>query len=94
MNDIKQLWGAQAIRHHVKYLELPSFVGRSNVHTFRDIKNKIWIKLQGWKKKLLSQAGCEVLIKAIVQTIPNYAMCCFKLPKGFYREIEGLIARF
>ena len=39
-------------------------------------------KLQGWKEKLLSQAGSEVLIKVVNQAISTYTMSCFKLPKG------------
>lgn len=50
--------------------------------------------LQGWKKKLLSQAGREVLLKAVIQVIPTYAMGCFKLPVELYDEIKGLIRRF
>ena len=44
--------------------------------------------------KLLSQAGREVLIKAVVQAIPTYTMSCFKLPVGLCNEIEGLIRKF
>ena len=43
---------------------------------------------------LLSQVGREILIKAVVQTIPTYTMNCFKLPIGLCEEIEGLIRRF
>ena len=29
-------------------------------------KERVWAKLQGWKEQLLSQAGPEVLLKAVV----------------------------
>ena len=43
---------------------------------------------------LLSQAGHEVLIKAVIQVIPTYTMSYFKLPKGIIKEIETLIRKF
>ena len=43
---------------------------------------------------MLSQAGREVLIKAVIQAIPTYTMSCFKLPKGLVRELESLIRKF
>ena len=54
----------------------------------------MWKKFQGWKEKLMSQAGREVLIKAVIQAIPIYTMSCFKLPKGLVRELEGMIRKF
>lgn len=35
-----------------------------------------------------------MLIKAVVQAILTYKMCCFKLPMGFCNEIEKLIRKF
>lgn len=39
--------------------------------------------MQGWKEKLLSQAGKEIMIKAVVQSIPTYSVSVFCLPIGF-----------
>ena len=53
-----------------KYL-LPSMVGRSKNNSFQSIKNRVWKQIQGWKEKLLSKGGKEVLIKAEAQAIPT-----------------------
>ena len=58
------------------------------------IKERVWAKLQGWKEQLLFQAGRELLLKAIVQAIPTFAMSCFKLSVTLYNDIEQLIRKF
>ena len=73
---------------------LPSLVGKGKKESFNYIKEKAWRKLQGWEAKLLSQAGREVLLKAVIQAIPTYTMGCFKLPVGLCNEIESLIKKF
>ena len=73
---------------------LPSFVGKKKKASFEYIKERVWRKLQGWGEKLLSQAGREVLIKAMVQAIPTYTMNCFKLPLDLCEEIESMIRKF
>uniref|UniRef100_A0A2N9FBV7 Reverse transcriptase zinc-binding domain-containing protein n=1 Tax=Fagus sylvatica TaxID=28930 RepID=A0A2N9FBV7_FAGSY len=66
--------------------------------TQEDIKNALqlpmWRKVQGWKEKLLTQAGKEILIKAVIQAIPTYTMHCFKLPKKLCYDLEGIIRNF
>lgn len=73
---------------------LPSLIGRGKKASFNYIKDGTYRKLQWWEGKLLSLAGREVLIKAIIQAIPTYAMGCFKLPIGLCHEIEALIKNF
>lgn len=81
-------------RQHEKYLGLPSSVGRNKKNTFKEIKEKFAKKLAGWKEKLLSQAGKEVLIKAVTQAIPTYSMSYFKIPDSLCEEITSLIRNF
>jgi hypothetical protein len=64
-----------------RYLGLPVHLGASIRKEFEYIKEKIWRCIQGWKEKLLSRAGKEILIKAIAQAIPTYAMSVFDLMK-------------
>ena len=54
----------------------------------------MWSKVRGWKEKLLSQAGREVLPKAMVQAIPTYSMSCFKLPTSLCHEIKVMVRKF
>ena len=50
--------------------------------------------MQGWKEKLLSQVGREVMIKAVVQSISVYSMSIFKLSVGLCKDIEAMIRKF
>ena len=76
------LLGVPVIRQYEKYLSLLAFVGRAKKQSFVYIKERIWKKLQGWKEKLLSQAGREILIKSVIQAIPTYSMSFSNSPKA------------
>ena len=92
--EIKICFGAEVIKQHETYLGFPSLVGRSKKHTFKALKEKLDNKLFGWKEKLLSQAGKEVLIKAVTQAIPTYTMSVFKIPSSLCDELARMIRRF
>ena len=82
------------VKEYEKYLGLSAVVRRKRKASLNYIKERVWSKLQGWKEKLLSQVGREILLKAVVQAIPTFAMSCFKLPVGLCLEIEALIRKF
>ena len=50
--------------------------------------------MQGWKERLLSRPGKEVLIKAVAQAIPTYMMSIFQIPEGPIDEIHAVLAKF
>ncbi|XP_030471056.1 uncharacterized mitochondrial protein AtMg00310-like [Syzygium oleosum] len=77
-----------------KYLGIPSDWGESKKQMFAWIMARVNMKLEGWKEKLISKAGKEILIKAVVQALPQYAMSIFKVPISICRAIEQKIAAF
>jgi hypothetical protein len=66
-DHLLSLAGISSTRRYEKYLGLPSLVGKSRMEAFMGIKNRIWEQINGWNEKFLSQAGKEVLLKAIIQ---------------------------
>lgn len=55
---------------------------------------RVHAKLEGWKENLISKGGKEILLKIVVQAIPQYAMSIFRLPMSLCKSIEKKIARF
>jgi hypothetical protein len=89
-----EIVGIPSSQSYDKYLGLPALVGKSRIAAFRSIVNRIWKRLQDWKLKFLSQAGKEILIKAVIQAIPSYCMSVFLLPKTLCEEINKLMQKF
>ena len=77
-----------------KYLGLPSMIGRSKHATFKFIKDRIWNEINSWSSRCLSQAGREVLIKSVLQSIPSYVMSIFLFPGSLINEIEKMLNSF
>ena len=93
-NALKDFLGVPEIKEYEKYLGLSAVVGRKKKESLVYIKERIWGKLQGWKEKLLSQAGREVILKVVVQAIHTFVMGCFKLPLSLCHDIEVMIKNF
>lgn len=77
-----------------KYLGLPMLWGRSKVEALDFIKEKMLKKIQGWKQNTLTQAGREILIKAVANAIPMYPMSCFKFPRKVCDSFDSMLAKF
>jgi len=77
-----------------KYLGISSDWGRSKHDMFAWILGRVNAKLDGWKKSLTSKGGKEILIKSVVQAIPQYTMSIFKILILLRKSIEKKIARF
>ncbi|XP_019158174.1 PREDICTED: uncharacterized protein LOC109154890 [Ipomoea nil] len=63
-----------------KYLGLPSFVGRKKRAVFSYIEDKIKQRISSWNKKFLTQAGKEILLKRVAQSMPTFSMSVFLIP--------------
>ena len=90
----KETFGAQIIHQHEKYLGLPPQIGRNKKKAFNRIKGQVSRKVAVWKGELLSNAGREILIKAVTQVTPTYTMSCFKLPDSLCSDLNSLMGRF
>jgi hypothetical protein len=77
-----------------KYLGLPSFVGKSRNEAFKYILERVSHRLENWKIKFLSQAGKEILLKAVIQVIPTYSMGVFQLAISLCKELNQLMQTF
>ncbi|XP_062014625.1 uncharacterized protein LOC133731216 [Rosa rugosa] len=93
-HHLATILGVNCVKEHDKYLGLPIRVGRSKTDIFAYIKERLTKKLVNWKAKILSSAGKEILIKAVAQTMPLYAMNCYLLPKTLCDDIHQLCASF
>lgn len=92
--EVMQILEIQKETMNERYLGMPVYVGKSKKNVFLYLKERIWQHVQGWKEKMLSKAGKEVLIKVVAQAIPTYVMGCFDITKEVCDQISSLIARY
>ncbi|XP_019182405.1 PREDICTED: uncharacterized protein LOC109177491 [Ipomoea nil] len=92
--EVAQILGVTQAPNFGKYLGLPSFVGRNKKAAFSYIEDKIRQRILSWNKKLLSQAGKEILLKSVAQAMPTFSMSVFLLPMGICTAIERTMNRY
>ena len=91
-DEVLHLLSPMQDTRHTKYLSLPSLIGKSKTQIFAEIKERVGKKLLGWKEKIISIGGKEILIKAVAKAIPTYFMS--QLPKGLCEELESMTRKF
>ncbi|XP_024033484.1 uncharacterized protein LOC112095607 [Citrus clementina] len=94
ISAIQNIFQLNVVSRHEKYLGLPSMIGRKRSSFFQDVKLKVMEKISNWQHKFFSSGGKEVLIKAVAQAVPAYAMSVFKVPLGVCDDIQRAIANF
>jgi hypothetical protein len=77
-----------------KYLGLPTMVGVDRSNCFCHLIDRVNSRINGWKEKLLSLGGKEILIKSIAQPIPVYVMMVFKVPNNICKGITDAISNY
>ena len=50
--------------------------------------------LEVWNEKFLSLGGKEILLKAVIQSIPVFAMAVFQIPKKFCKDMTNALSGF
>ncbi|KAL0302366.1 UNVERIFIED_CONTAM: hypothetical protein Sangu_3103900 [Sesamum angustifolium] len=97
ISEVLEIFG-RATGQEINFDKSSVVFSKNIVTTLREgIQNTLQIRVEGRHDLYLglpSVAGKEVLIKAIAQTIPTYAMGCFRLPFSFIKEIQSMIANF
>ena len=69
-------------------------VGADRSDCFKHFVERIKERLKGWMEKVLSIGGKEILIKAVAQAIPVFAMSVFSILKGVCKDITYLISQY
>ncbi|XP_073353930.1 uncharacterized protein [Aegilops tauschii subsp. strangulata] len=76
------------------YLGLPLCCHKLALADFHFIIDKVDRYLAGWRARLLSPAGRLVLINAVLDALPSYAMGALKLPPKVTRVLDSLRRAF
>jgi hypothetical protein len=92
--EIKQLLRYDTESFEEKYLGLPVPEGQMRKGKFKSLKERFQKRLSDWVEKYLSSGGKEVLIKAILQALPAYAMSVFQFHAGLVEELNQMIRDF
>ncbi|KAF5465338.1 hypothetical protein F2P56_015356 [Juglans regia] len=91
---ILSIAGVRSSMAYEKYLGLPTIVGKAREKSFRDILDRVRMRVSNQRVKFLSQAGKDIFIKAIVQALPTYSMSVFMLPAKLLRNLNSIMHNF
>lgn len=76
------------------YLGMPVHAGRWKKAIFAYLRDRVEQKIQLWQTRSLSRAGREVLIKTVLQAMPNYIMSLFLLLEMVCNDLEKMMNGF
>ncbi|GAA0184345.1 hypothetical protein LIER_31633 [Lithospermum erythrorhizon] len=92
--SVGTILGMREVSDQRKFLGLPSKIGRSKREVFNFLSGRLEDRLRGWKGKVLSHAGKEVMIKSVTSAIPICVMNYFKLTFVIIDNLNSSMAKF
>lgn len=93
-NFIRDVLPIPHMHNGTKYLGIPMFWSPNNTKRFDFLLGKISKRIEHWNSRFLSQAGRTCLIRSVTNTIANYAVNCFLLPKNVVNSINRMQSKF
>ncbi|KAF4363009.1 hypothetical protein F8388_020525 [Cannabis sativa] len=92
--DLAHYLGFRKLNKEDRFLGNPIIWSNSKVNDLKFIKEKVCSKIEGWRCKLLSQAGRSTLIRAVAQSSPIYSMATFLIPKTICTEMDQAVRKY
>ena len=93
-SNLANFLGVRLVPSPGKYLGVNFKLKGGRTADFQDLIDKVSNKLQGWKAKLLSQAGCLTLINSVLNSIPIYTFFVFKAPHSICNKLDSIVNAF
>ena len=82
------------VQNPTKYLGMTFKMRGNRCADFHFLVDKLHSRLQGWKAKLLSQAGRTTLISSVLQSLPLYVFSCFRVPDTICNKMDAVVRAF
>lgn len=92
--EVPKLMGFQEADDNTQYLGLSNCMGRNKSVILGYLKEKVRSRIQSWDEKLLNKARNEVLLKIVIQDIPNFPMSVFLIPLEVCKDMEKMMCKF
>lgn len=91
---IRKIIGFKKMARESIYLRNQLMFSQNKIKEFICLKDRVFLKLEGWSKHLLSKAGKATLIKSVIQAIPTYTMSTYRVPTGVGNDLDALVRKF
>ena len=94
MSEAAAVLGCNVGKIPFMYLDLPIGGNPQRLSFWDPIVNRIKSRPSGWNSRFFSFGGRLILLKAVMTSLPVYALSFFKAPSGIICSIESLLNKF
>ena len=89
-----ELFGCEQGQFPINYLGIPIHYRRLTNAEWKKVEERLQLRLNSWKGKLLSLGGRLVLINSVLTNMVLYMISFFQLPKGVLKRLDYFWSRF